>query len=152
MTDTVELPFAPVDSLIREADPEIRVSADASERLAEVIQRKGAEVAAEAAEKATDDGRKTVMADDFGFNSDPGPDEVSKDDLCLPIAPVDRIARLDIHNYRISEEARLVLADYLEDWAKDIAASAADLARHAERRTVQSEDIDAYLEICGDGS
>ncbi|MDY6775049.1 MAG: histone [Halobacteria archaeon] len=150
MTRTVELPFAPVDSLIRDADPDIRVSAGASERLAEVIQRKGAEVAAEAAEKATEDGRKTVMADDFGFETHPA--EVSKDEVGLPIAPVDRIARLDIQNYRISKEARLVLADYLEDWAKDIAASAADLARHAERRTVQSEDIDAYLEICGDGS
>lgn len=150
MTRTVELPFAPVDSLIRDADPDIRVSAGASERLAKVIQRKGAEVAAEAAKKATEDGRKTVMAEDFGFGVDPN--GISKDEVGLPIAPIDRIARLDIQNYRISSEARLVLADYLEDWAKEIAVSSADLARHAERRTLQSEDIDAYLEICGGGS
>ncbi|MDY6764982.1 MAG: histone [Halobacteria archaeon] len=142
---TVELPFAPVDSVIRQADPDIRVSASASERLALRIQEKGSEMAVDAAKKATENDRKTIMPQDFGMD----PSDVDRDGLTLPIAPIDRIARLKIDDYRVSQDARVVLADYLEDWSREVAKSAAQLARHAGRRTVQKEDIDAYFEICG---
>jgi histone H3/H4 len=139
---SVELPFAPVDTIIRRNAGSLRVSAEAAEELARRIQERGAELAAEAAEVATEDGRKTLMASDFGVDAD-----LDKDDLELPIAPVDRIARLDIDDYRVSMDARIALASLLESYADTVAAAAADLARHADRRTVKSEDVEAYYEL-----
>jgi histone H3/H4 len=139
---SVELPFAPVDTIIRRNAGSLRVSAEASEELARRIQRRGASLAAEAAEVATADGRKTLMASDFGVEVDR-----DKDDLELPIAPVDRIARLDIDDYRVSMDARIALATRLEAFADEVAAAAADLARHADRRTVKAEDVEAYFEL-----
>jgi histone H3/H4 len=139
---SVELPFAPVDSLIRRNADELRVSAEAAEALARRIQRRGAQLAADAAETATDDGRKTLMASDFGVEEVP-----HKDDVALPIAPVDRIARLDIDDYRVSMDARIALASQLEAYADRVAAAAAMLARHADRRTVKGEDVEAYFEL-----
>jgi len=139
---SVELPFAPVDTIIRRNAGNLRVSAEAAEELARRIQDEGARLAAGAAEEATADGRKTLMAADFGVD-DPG----DKDALELPIAPVDRIARLDIDDYRVSMDARIALAGQLETYADTIAAAAADLARHADRRTVKAEDVEAYFEL-----
>jgi histone H3/H4 len=140
---SVELPFAPVDTVIRRNAGNLRVSAEAAEELARRIQQRGAALAEDAAEKATADGRKTLMAEDFGVDTVP-----EKDELELPVAPVDRIARLDIDDrYRVSMDARIALADILETYADTVAAAAADLARHAGRRTVKSEDIEAYFEL-----
>jgi histone H3/H4 len=139
---SVELPFAPVDTIIRRNAGNLRVSSGAAEELARRIQQRGAQLAVEAAEVATDDGRKTLMASDFG-----GEAALDKDDLALPVAPVDRIARLDIDNYRVSMDARIALAALLEAFADDVAAAAADLARHADRRTVKAEDVEAYFEL-----
>jgi histone H3/H4 len=120
----------------------LRVSAEAAEELARRIQRRGAELAAEAAEVATADGRKTLMASDFGVEA-----SEDKEALELPVAPVDRIARLDIDDYRVSMDARIALASVLETYADRVAAAAADLARHADRRTVKGEDIEAYFRL-----
>jgi histone H3/H4 len=140
---SVELPFAPVDTIIRRNAGELRVSADAAEELARRIQRHGAELAVDAAKQATKDGRKTLMSEDFGVQH-----VVDKDDLELPVAPVDRIARLDIDDsYRVAMDARIALADILEDYADNVARAAAVLARHADRRTVKAEDIDTYFEL-----
>jgi len=139
---SVELPFAPVDTIIRRNAGNLRVSAEAAEELARRIQDEGARLAAAAAGEATADGRKTLMAADFGV-TDPG----DKDALELPIAPVDRIARLEIEDYRVSMDARVALAGQLEEYADTIAAAAADLARHADRRTVKAEDIEAYFDL-----
>lgn len=143
---TVELPYAPVDTLIREAAPEMRVSSGAAEELASRIQEKGAALAVEAAEKASEEGRKTIRAEDFGFETH----KVSKQDIVLPVAPVDRIARLRLEKYRVRKEARLALAVHLEVWASEVAEASAKLARHAGRRTIQREDVEAYFEVCGD--
>jgi len=140
---SVELPFSPVDTLIRHSAGDLRVSAGAAEELARRIQETGAERARAAAEQATADGRKTLMAADFGVEEVP-----PKDDLILPIAPIDRIARLDIDDaYRVSMDARIALADVLEDFAAEAAHGAAVLARHADRRTVQAEDIETYFHL-----
>lgn len=139
---SVELPFAPVDTIIRRNADELRVSSGAAEELAERIQQRGAALASEAAEHATVDGRKTLMAEDFGV--EPGGSEA----LELPIAPVDRIARLDIDDrYRVSMDARVALAQTLEGFADTVAAAAAALARHAGRRTVKRADIEMYFEL-----
>ncbi|MCU4802604.1 NFYB/HAP3 family transcription factor subunit [Halobacteria archaeon HArc-gm2] len=83
------------------------------------------------------------MPQDFGV--DGGRD---KDDIELPIAPVDRIARIDIDDrYRVAMDARVALADILEAYADDVAAAAATLARHADRRTVKAEDVETYYEL-----
>ncbi|GAA0665315.1 histone [Natronoarchaeum mannanilyticum] len=140
---SVELPFAPVDTIIRRNAGELRVSAEAAEELAHRIQLRGAELAEDAADRATEDGRKTLMAEDFGVEN-----VVDKDDLTLPIAPIDRIARIDIDDsYRVAMDARIALADILEDYADNVAAAAATLARHADRRTVKAEDIQTYFEL-----
>jgi histone H3/H4 len=140
---SIELPFAPVDTIIRRNADGLRVSADASEELARRIQEHGARLAADAADQATEDGRKTLMAADFGVR-----EVVVRDRLELPIAPVDRIARLDIDDrYRVSMNARIALADILEDYADNVAGAAATLARHADRRTIQSEDIETYFAL-----
>jgi histone H3/H4 len=140
---TVELPFAPVDDIIRRNADGLRVSADAAEVLAARIQDHGAELAQQAAERATADGRKTLMASDFGVEQ-----VIDRDAVDLPVAPVDRIARLRIDDrYRVSMEARIALADILADYADNVARAAAKLARHADRRTVQADDIETYFEL-----
>jgi histone H3/H4 len=73
---------------------------------------------------------------------------VSRRELELPIAPIDRIARLRIDDrYRVSMDARIALADILEDYADNVASAAATLARHADRRTIQAEDIETYFAL-----
>lgn len=140
---TVELPFAPVDEVIRRNADGLRVSADAAEALAARIQDHGAELAEGAAEQATTDGRKTLMAADFGVEQ-----VITREAVELPVAPVDRIARLRIDDrYRVSMEARIALADILSDYADNVARAAAKLARHADRRTVQADDIETYFEL-----
>jgi histone H3/H4 len=140
---SVELPFAPVDTIIRRNAGELRVSADAAEELARRIQHHGADLAVDAADCATQDGRKTLMAPDFGVQK-----VVSRGELELPVAPVDRIARLKIDDrYRVSMDARIALADILEDYADNVASAAAKLARHADRRTIQAEDIETYFDL-----
>jgi len=118
----VELPFAPVDELIRRNAGGLRVSSGATEALAGRIQEAGA--------------RRAV---------DPPPDA---DALALPVAPVDRIARLDIENrYRVSMDARLALASQLEAYADTAAAASNVLARHADRRTITEDDVRTYYEL-----
>jgi histone H3/H4 len=137
---SVELPFAPVDTIIRRNADDLRVSSEAAEALTQRIQDRGAHLAVAAAERATREGRKTLMPEDFGVESVPDSDE-----LALPIAPVDRIARLDIDDsYRVAMDARIALASQLEAEADTVAATAAILARHAGRRTIKGEDIELY--------
>ena len=140
---SVELPSAPVDTVIRRNADGLRVSAEAVEALARRVQERGAELAGAAAANATADGRKTLMPVDFGVESVP-----DKDAIELPIAPVDRIARIDIDDkYRVAMDARVALADILEAYANDVATAAAHLARHAERRTIKAEDVETYFEL-----
>ncbi|ELZ09244.1 transcription factor CBF/NF-Y/histone domain protein [Halovivax asiaticus JCM 14624] len=139
----VELPFAPVDTVIRRNSDELRVSADAAQELARRIQLHGANLAETAAQQAEADGRKTLMAEDFDVET-----VIDDDELTLPIAPVDRIARLDIDDrYRVSMDARIALADILEDFADNVARAAAILARHADRRTIIDDDIETYFAL-----
>jgi histone H3/H4 len=140
MLMSVELPFAPVDAVIRRHAGSLRVSSEATEELARRIQRRGARLASEAAERATDDDRKTLRVADFDGDGSTEPE--------LPVAPVDRIARLDIdERYRVSMDARVALAGILETYAGRVAAAAAVLARHADRRTITLADVETYFEL-----
>ncbi|WP_457751301.1 archaeal histone HpkA [Thermococcus sp.] len=58
----------------------------------------------------------------------------------LPIAPIDRLIR-KAGAERVSEEAAKVLAEYLEEYAIELAKKSTDYARHAGRKTVKAEDI-----------
>ncbi len=58
----------------------------------------------------------------------------------LPIAPIDRLIR-KAGAERVSEEAAKVLAEYLEEYAVEVARKSVDFARHAGRKTVKAEDI-----------
>lgn len=143
----VELPVAPVDSLIRTRAGDLRVSADAAEALAREIQTEGAAVATRAARTTEADGRKTIMVEDFGDVPVP-----ARDTLTLPIAPVDRIARLDLDDrFRVAEDARLALAGILEREGTEIAAGARKLAEHAGRRTIQAEDVELFVDLRDQG-
>ena len=58
----------------------------------------------------------------------------------LPIAAIDRLIR-KAGAERVSEDAAMELSKILSEVATDISKQAIELARHAKRKTVTSEDI-----------
>ena len=60
--------------------------------------------------------------------------------LILPLAPVDRLIRKSGAK-RVSDSAKLALAEVLEDFSEKIAVKAMRLAMHAGRKTITAADI-----------
>jgi len=58
----------------------------------------------------------------------------------IPLAPIDRILHQEGAE-RVSEEATLLLRDFIEKLAREIAREAIDASKHAERKTVNEEDV-----------
>lgn len=140
---SVEFPLALIDTLIRRNAGNLRVSEGAAEELARHLQDQGVALGKKAARQAESEGRNTIMAKDTDVDEIP-----RKEELVLPIAPVDRVVRLDLADYlRVARDARIAFTHRLENHADEVARSAALLARHAGRRTIQSEDISTYVKV-----
>jgi histone H3/H4 len=62
----------------------------------------------------------------------------------LPVAPFERILK-KAGAERVSRAAAEYFAEAIEDLALEIAKEAADLAKHAKRKTVKVEDVKLAL-------
>ncbi len=58
----------------------------------------------------------------------------------LPLAAIERVAR-KAGVERISREALEELRNIVEEIAQELASEAAELAKHAKRKTIRAEDI-----------
>ncbi len=62
----------------------------------------------------------------------------------IPKAPVARIIK-ESGAERVSEDAKEVLAAYLEEVAREVAVKANNAAKIAKRKTVKAEDIELAI-------
>ncbi len=58
----------------------------------------------------------------------------------IPKAPIARIIK-ESGAERVSEDAKVALAEYLEEVARDVAKEANNVAKIAKRKTVKADDI-----------
>lgn len=64
-----------------------------------------------------------------------------KNDRTIPIAPIDRLIRSVAKGSRVSETACVELGCILEEIGTELANSALDLTKHANRTTMKDVDI-----------
>ena len=58
----------------------------------------------------------------------------------IPKAPVARIIK-ESGAERVSEDAKVALADYLDEVARNVAKEANNVAKIAKRKTIKADDI-----------
>ncbi len=61
--------------------------------------------------------------------------------MALPLATFEKILQASSKNIRVSDTATAEFVEVIEGIAKQLAADAAELARHANRKTIVAEDI-----------
>lgn len=59
----------------------------------------------------------------------------------LPKAPFEKILKESAKNIRVSDAAATVMVDVMQELAKELASDAAELAQHANRKTILAGDI-----------
>ena len=64
----------------------------------------------------------------------------------LPIAPVGRILKNN-GAQRISDGAKIALAEAIEDYGEKLSKNAIELARHTGRKTITGNDIKLAIKI-----
>ena len=64
----------------------------------------------------------------------------------LPIAPVGRILKNN-DPQRVSDDAKIALAEAIEDYGEKVAKEAIELARHTGRKTITGNDIKLAIKI-----
>lgn len=62
----------------------------------------------------------------------------------IPLYSMERIFK-DIEDIRISEDAKLELKRYLEEYAKEISIKAIEFSKHAKRNTVLGSDVNLAI-------
>ncbi len=62
----------------------------------------------------------------------------------IPKAPITRIAK-NAGAERISKDAEEELVNAVEDYAEKLSLAVIDLAKHADRKTIQPEDVELAL-------
>jgi histone H3/H4 len=62
----------------------------------------------------------------------------------IPKAPVARIIK-ETGAERVSEDAKVALADYLDEVARNVAKEANNVAKIAKRKTVKADDIELAI-------
>ena len=62
----------------------------------------------------------------------------------IPKAPVARIIK-ESGAERVSEDAKVALADYLDEVAREVAIEANKVAKIAKRKTIKAEDIELAI-------
>lgn len=61
--------------------------------------------------------------------------------MTLPLATFEKILKASSKNIRVSDAATQAFVSVIEDVSKQVAADAAELARHANRKTILADDI-----------
>ena len=145
------IPLAPLTRTIRYEGAE-RVSGEASLVLAGYIENTSHRISKKAVRLAKHARRKTVKSEDIleaieGLDLFPYHRVSTRIISGTSIKPITRIIRYEGAE-RVSGEASLVLAGYIENTSHRISKKAVRLAKHARRKTVKSEDI---LEAMGPG-
>ena len=62
----------------------------------------------------------------------------------IPKAPIARIIK-ESGAERVSEDAKVALADYLDEVAREVAVEANKVAKIAKRKTIKAEDIELAI-------
>jgi len=59
----------------------------------------------------------------------------------IPLAPFEKVLKESKKDIRVSDSATKEFVDLISEIAKEIAADAAELAEHANRRTILNSDV-----------
>ncbi len=67
----------------------------------------------------------------------------------LPIAPFERILKESEKNIRVSQPAAVAFTEFIEEFSKELAREIAEIARHANRKTILDGDVKIIVKRVG---